>query len=419
MIQDAERAVLERLMWRGPQTRRSLALASELSRQSLSRLLFELEKRRIVESVKGHESFGGRKPAVVRINPELGFFIAVNFADTNSTVALADTSFRFQAMESISLPLRDGPAKILGEVTKWTKRTLTRKAHLFGIAVSVPGPVDKRTGLLVHPPALSGWEGFSFPDFFRQTFDVPILVDNDANMMALGELWMSRQAAEYAWNECWVVVKLSANGIGAGIISEGRLYSGAAGGAGEIGHIQVVPDGLRCRCGLRGCLETVAAAPAILEQAQKTVADRRRHTKTPQKHSPKTLREFARKALAGEEIANSLIQTAGTHIGEVLGMLVNVLNPTRILIGGDFASVGPTMLASIRQGVFARALPLMSRQLVVEPCRGSNSEILGCLASMFLRLFCDRDPASSVSRLFVQHSPGPNPDPPVWVGSEG
>jgi hypothetical protein len=121
----------------------------------------------------------------------------------------------------------------------------------------VPGPVDKRTGLLVHPPALTGWEGFSFLDFFRESFDVPIFVDNDANMMALGELWVSRQAAEYPWDECWVV--------------------------------------------------------------------------------------------------------------EVLGILVKVLNSTRILIGGNFATVGPTMLASIRQGVFARALSLMSRQLAAMP----------------------------------------------------
>jgi predicted NBD/HSP70 family sugar kinase len=387
MILEVEGPILERLMWRGPQTRRSLALATELPRQTLSRLLSDLEKRRIVESVKGDESSGGRKPAFVRINPGIGLFLAVNFAEGNSTVALVDTAFRFQTVESIPLLLRHGPAKILGEVTKWASRALTRKANLLGIAVSVPGPVDKHTGLLVHPPALiSGWEGFSFIDFFRESFDVPIFVDNDANMMALGELWVSRQAAEYPWNECWVVVKLSANGIGAGIISEGHLYSGSAGGAGEIGHIQVVPDGLRCRCGLRGCLETVAAAPAILEQAQKSTTGRRRGTAA-KPYSANTLREFARKALAGDEIANSLIQKAGTHIGEVLGILVNVLNPTRILIGGDFATVGPTMLASIRQGVFARALPLMSRQLAVEPCRGSNPEILGCLASMFLRLF--------------------------------
>jgi predicted NBD/HSP70 family sugar kinase len=344
----------------------------------------------MVQSVKGDESSGGRKPALVSINPGIGLFLAVDFADGNSTVALADGAFRFQAMESIPLLLRDGPAKILAEVTKWARRTLTRKSNLSGIAISVPGPVDKRTGLLVHPPALSGWEGFSFTEFFRESFNVPVFVQNDANMMALGELWASRRAAECSWDECWVVVKLSASGIGAGIISEGRLYSGAAGGAGEIGHIQVVPDGLRCRCGLRGCLETVAAAPAILEQArQRSAGDLR--TVVSQNQPARTVRELARAALNGDEIANSLIQKAGTHIGEVLGVLVNVLNPTRILIGGDFANVGPTMLASIRQGVFARALPLMSRQLAVEPCRGSNSEILGCIASTFIRVVCEKE----------------------------
>src|ERR1700758_2771765 len=135
MILEVEGPILERLMWRGPQTRRSLALATELPRQTLSRLLSDLEKRRIVESVKGDESSGGRKPAFVRINPGIGLFLAVNFAEGNSTVALVDTAFRFQTVESIPLLLRHGPAKILGEVTKWASRALTRKANLLGIAV--------------------------------------------------------------------------------------------------------------------------------------------------------------------------------------------------------------------------------------------------------------------------------------------
>jgi predicted NBD/HSP70 family sugar kinase len=108
-----------------------------------------------------------------------------------------------------------------------------------------------------------------------------------------------------------------------------------------------------------------------------------------QKDLGTNIQAFARAAFAGEELPNALIHKAGTHIGEVLGTLVNVLNPTRILVGGDFATVGPTMLASIRQGVFARALPLMSRRLAVEPCRGSNSEIFGCLVTAFLETFCE------------------------------
>jgi predicted NBD/HSP70 family sugar kinase len=380
-------------MWRGPQTRRSLALASELSRQSLSRLLSGLERRRLVQSVKEEDSTGGRKPALLSINPAAGLFLAMNIADLNSMVVLADAGFQLHAVASIPLLLRDGPTKILAEVVKWATRVLTKNGqkNLLGIGLSLPGPVDKRSGLLVHPPALGGWEGFSFHDFFHQSFEVPVFVNNDANMMALGELWVARRAAETLFDECWVVVKLSASGIGAGLISEGRLYHGATGGAGEIGHIQVVPDGVRCRCGLRGCLETVAAAPAILEQSQ----DRARRNPQRSKDSDKSIQDFARAAYAGEEMPNSLIQKAGTHIGEALGLLVNVLNPTRILIGGDFATVGPTMLASIRQGVFARALPLMSRQLAIEPCRGSNSEIFGCLASIFVRLFCEKEFRSS------------------------
>ena len=393
IVDNSEKAILEHLMWYGPQTRRSLALVSGFSRQTLSRLLFGLEKRRLVESTKGEESSGGRKPALVRINPAAGLFLAVNFADGNSTVALADAAFRLHAVGSIPLLLRDGPAKILADVTKWAAGALRKKVqkNLLGIGISVPGTVDKHSGLLVHPPAPSGWEGFSFRDFFRPSLDVPVFVDNDANMMALGELWVARQAAGFPSDECWVVVKLSASGIGAGVISEGRLYRGATGGAGEIGHIQVVPDGLRCRCGLRGCLETVAAAPAILEQAQDCAARNAQAKTERHKASAKSIQEFARAALAGEEIPNSLIQKAGTHIGEVLGIVVNVLNPTQILIGGDFATVGPTMLASIRQGVFARALPLMSRRLKVEPCRGSHSEIFGCLASMFIGLVCEKE----------------------------
>ncbi len=376
-------------MWRGPQTRRALALVSDLPRQTLSRLLFDLEKRKLIDSIKSEESTGGRKPSLIGVNPAAGFFLAINFADGNSVLRLTDAGFRQLAERSIPFLLREGPAKILGEVIKWSKRTFTSeiRRNLLAIGLSVPGPVDKRSGLLVQPPRLGGWEGFSFRDFLLDSFGTRVLVNNDANMMALGELWSARRAADYSSDECWIVVKLSPTGIGAGLISEGHLYRGATGGAGEIGHIQVAPDGPRCRCGLRGCLETVAAAPAVLEQARKRSIPRTKHGSR-EKNLGRNIQTFARAAFAGEEVPNALIQKAGTHIGEVLGTLVNVLNPTRILVGGDFATVGPTMLASIRQGVFARALPLMSRRLAVEPCRGSNSEIAGCLVEAFLETFC-------------------------------
>jgi predicted NBD/HSP70 family sugar kinase len=391
-LQKQEKPILERLMWRGPQTRRALALVSELPRQTLSRLLLDLEKRKLIESIKSEESTGGRRPSLIGLNPAAGYFLAINFADGHSVLRLTDAAFRQLAETSIPFLLRDGPAKILGEVIKWSKRTFTSeiRRNLLAIGLSVPGPVDRRSGLLVQPPALGGWEGFSFRDFLHDSFGAPVLVNNDANMMALGELWSARRAADYSPDECWIVVKLSPSGIGAGLISEGHLYRGATGGAGEIGHIQVSPEGPRCRCGLRGCLETVAAAPAVLEQARRRSAPtRRRRSRSQETNWGKNIQSFARAAFAGEELPNALIQRAGTHIGEVLGTLVNVLNPTRILVGGDFATVGPTMLASIRQGVFARALPLMSRRLAVEPCRRSNSEIFGCLAAAFIETFCE------------------------------
>jgi predicted NBD/HSP70 family sugar kinase len=127
-----------------------------------------------------------------------------------------------------------------------------------------------------------------------------------------------------------------------------------------------------------------------LELARKGSAPTtKRRSRSQEKNWGQNIQTFARAAFAGEELPNTLIQRAGTHIGEVLGTLVNVLNPTRILVGGDFATVGPTMLASIRQGVFARALPLMSRRLAVEPCRASNSEIFGCLVAAFIETFCE------------------------------
>lgn len=356
--------------------------------------MLDLEKRKLIESIKSEVSTGGRRPSLIGLNPAAGYFLAINFADGNSVLKLTDAAFRQMAETSIPFPLREGPAKILGEVIKWSKRIFSNEIRrdLLAIGLSVPGPVDRRSGLLVQPPALGGWEGFSFRDFLRDSFGAPVLVNNDANMMALGELWSARRAADYSSDECWIVVKLSPSGIGAGLISEGHLYRGATGGAGEIGHIQVAPDGPRCRCGLRGCLETVAAAPAVLEQARKRSAPTtkpKRRASSREQNWGKNIQTFARAAFAGEELPNALIQKAGTHIGEVLGTLVNVLNPTRILVGGDFATVGPTMLASIRQGVFARALPLMSRRLAVEPCRASNSEIFGCLAAAFIETFCE------------------------------
>jgi predicted NBD/HSP70 family sugar kinase len=230
-----------------------------------------------------------------------------------------------------------------------------------GVGIGVPGPVEFATGTPVNPPIMPGWDRFSIPSHLARHFDAPVLVDNDVNIMAVGEHrtnWRSEQHLLF--------VKVG-TGIGCGIIVDGRIYRGAQGAAGDIGHIRVSGhDDTICRCGNTGCLEAVAGGRALarrLTEAGSAAAGSR---------------DVVELVRAGDIRAVRMVREAGRSLGEVLAACVNFFNPAVIVIGGDLGEVHEQLLAGIREVTFQRSLPLATQHLLTVPARlGDRAGIIG------------------------------------------
>ncbi|WP_017758566.1 ROK family protein, partial [Pseudacidovorax intermedius] len=206
------------------------------------------------------------------------------------------------------------------------------------------------------------WDSFSIRDYLREDYAAPVFVDNDVNLMALGELWRLQRGLSN-----FLVIKVG-TGIGCGIVCHGEVYRGAAGSAGDVGHICVDQQGPRCHCGNVGCVEAMAAGPAIVRMAQ-AAAERG--------ESPAlaaVLRTQGRieaidvghASRAGDVAANAIIQRAGSLIGQMLASVVNFFNPSHVFIGGGITQIGPLFLAAVRQSVYQRSLALSTRHLEIQ-----------------------------------------------------
>ena len=219
-----------------------------------------------------------------------------------------------------------------------------------GIGVGVPGPVAFSRGEPVAPPIMPGWDGFSIPDWFSKHYDAPVLVDNDVNIMALGEHWTHWRDIEHL-----LYVKIG-TGIGCGIVAGRRIHRGAQGAAGDIGHVRLAGhDDVVCRCGNIGCLEAVAGGRALAANL------------TAVGLHAESSREVVALVRAGEPQAIQAVRDAGRYLGEVLAGCVNFFNPGAIVIGGDISEAHQQLLAGVREVIFQRSLPLATGDLRIVP----------------------------------------------------
>ena len=230
-----------------------------------------------------------------------------------------------------------------------------------GVGVGLPGPVEFATGRAVSPPIMPGWNLYPVGQRLSERFGAPALVDNDVNIMALGEYWTNWRDEDFL-----LFVKVG-TGIGSGIVASGHVHRGADGAAGDIGHIHVPDhDDVVCRCGNVGCLEAIAGGGAL--------ATRLRDLGIP----AETGRDVVEQVLGGQQEAVRLIRQAGHAIGDVLATCVNMLNPAVIVIGGDVARAGEPLLAGIREVVYRRSLPLATARLRIAPSElGDEAGITG------------------------------------------
>jgi glucokinase-like ROK family protein len=312
------------------------------------------------------ESEGGRRSSLLRIPRSAGLVAAVDLGATSIDVALSTLGGGLLAHVGEPADIRDGPQPTLGRVKELLAELLDEQSagpqDVLAIGMGVPGPVEQASGLLRSPPIMPGWDLFPIRNAFAGEYAAPVFIDNDVNVMALGEHWGG--VGKGVDNMLFVKI---GTGIGGGIIADGRLYRGIQGCAGDIGHICVDPEGPVCTCGNRGCFEAMAAAPAIALKAERCAREGLSPilSEVLSERGELSAKDVGEAASLGDYYALEIIRESGRLVGRVLATLVSTLNPSLIVIGGGVANIGHSLLAEIRSAVYRRSLPLATRNLPI------------------------------------------------------
>jgi glucokinase-like ROK family protein len=358
-------AVLDLVRCGRARTRPELVRISGLGRGAVTQRVAQLlDTGLLVESELGR-STGGRPPRELAVRAEAGLVLVAPLGATHVTAGVTDLTGRLLASVEEPGNIAAGPEQTLRRVEELFDELLARdtvpRAPVYGIGVGLPGPVEFATGAPVNPPIMPGWDGYQVRNRLAERFDVPVWIDNDVNLMALGELRMG--AAQHEQDVVFVKI---GTGIGAGLISDGRLHRGANGAAGDIGHATVAADsGIVCRCGNVGCLEALAGGAALSRDATAAAEQGRSPylRRVLDGGAPITASDVAAAAQHGDAVAVELLTRSGQLVGETVATLVNFFNPSLVLLGGGVALAGDVILAAIREAVYRRSLPLATREL--------------------------------------------------------
>lgn len=323
-------------------------------------------------------SSGGRAPRTLRFRAERGRVIVCALGALHIHVGLADLDGVILADSHRAWDIARGPEETLDEAVSMIDGLLASDdapgTPVWAITVGVPGPVDFASGRPVAPPIMPGWNGFDIRTRFEARFNAPAWVDNDVNILAFSERERRND------DSIDLIYCKIGSGVGAGLLSRGRVHRGANGAAGDIGHVRVLDSEELCRCGKVGCLEAVAGGWALVRDAERAVADggSGRLARRVADGGSITPEEISRAAEGGDALAISLIRKSARVAGESIATLVNVFNPSIIVIGGAVAAAGELFLAEVRQRVYELSLPLATRDLSIvnspndprEPLRG-------------------------------------------------
>ena len=339
-----------------PRTRAEIVKLTGLARSTVGARVDALLAAGLLSASGEAASTGGRPPARLAFNPDAGVVLGADLGATHALVALTDLRGRVVAEKGFGIDISTGPGPVLDSVVRTGRRLLKAagrgRGDLAGVGVGLPGPVEHSTGRPVLPPIMPGWDHYDVAGHVSAALGGPVLVDNDVNLMALGE-----HATVYPHVEHMIFVKV-ATGIGAGIISGGRLHRGAQGAAGDLGHVAALHGGdTPCTCGNVGCLEAVASGPAVVR------ALRERGVEAGDSGG------LVRLAKQGDLVAAQAIREAGREIGYVLATCVSLLNPSVIAVGGLLAQSAEGLLAGIREVVYGRSLPLATGELQIVASR--------------------------------------------------
>lgn len=333
-------------------SRADIARSAGLSRSTVSEIVGEILPSGLVAEVGAGKSSGGRRPILLEFQDQACVILGVEMGAAHVCVALTDLRGEVLSWICRNHPVREDPQgtrRVIAELCEISlDPEIVRGRPLVGIGVAAPCPVD-----LSHPEQLSRvvmptWEGNLGLEAVAQHYGVSVMVDNDANLGALAELWWGagRGLRDFTY------IKVS-TGIGAGHVIGGEIYRGATGVAGEIGHLAIDPQGKTCVCGLRGCLATMVGKNPLVEKASELLAS---HPSSTLAGKKLTIEDIEEAALAGDDLALQVVHEAAEHLGTAIAGLVNITNPQRVIVGGHLASLGDLLVDPLRETVQRRTL---------------------------------------------------------------
>lgn len=370
------RAITTLLASDGPMSRADLARGTGLSRTTISSLVAELiQAGYVVETAdrgQPHKGGSGRPPRLVALSAPRGAVAGVDIGHRHIRVVVADRSGTAHTDEVDTLDVDDHGPDALDRAARMVRDGLARagveRAELRAVGMCVPAPLDRRSAR-IRTGIMPGWSHRSPGEELQRRLGVPVFAENDANLGALAEL--GRGAARGLSDVIYVKI---ASGLGAGLVVGGRLHRGATGIAGEIGHVQVGEDGQVCRCGNRGCLETLVSAPRLVEVLQPAYAE------------TLTVESMLAMDVAGDAAARRVLSDAGRAVGRALADLCNSLNPEVIVLGGSLGT-SPSLAEGVRAAVDRYAQPDAVAAVRVLPGElGARAEVTGAVSLAIARV---------------------------------
>lgn len=358
--------VIEALLASGPQTQAELSRSTGLSNATVSNIVRTMNERRLV--ITEPTTSSGRRALSVRLNDTGAVAAGIDIGRRHVRVVLASLGYRILQEESVQLPLghsaAEGMEAAAGLLDELLQRQGGDRSAVLGAGVGIPGPIDRRTGTVVQGAILPEWVGINMGEDLAARLGVPVFIDNDANLGALAEVtW-----GPHGGTENLIFIKV-ASGIGAGLIINGSLYYGHVGITGEIGHATILDQGQICRCGNRGCLETIASTSTMIELLSRGSG------------TTVSTADIVARAAAKDPATLRVIDDAGVAVGRAAANLANTLNPELIVVGGSLADLAGSFLEPIRRGLLRHAVPMIGEtSTVLMSSLGDRAEALGAAA---------------------------------------
>ena len=387
-INEYNRSVLLDVIRRnGPISRAGVARKTNLSAPSITRIVKDLMAEGLVKEVGIGDSSGGRKPCLLEFNARAKYIVGVELGETYLVSVLADLEINCLSRKKVAIKMTTEVDKVINllveSVRERIKQSKVNKGDILGIGIGVPGTLDTQAGIIKFSPNF-GWKDVPIAEIIEKELGIPTFIDNGVRAMTLCEKWFG--AGQGTKNFACIIV---GTGIGAGLIINGHLYRGFEEAAGEIGHTTVLPEGPKCKCGNRGCLETLAAGPSLVSRALNRVNEHLNSSlaNTLNKNEGNITADMVIEAAKrGDSLACEIVQETGHYLGIGVANLINIFAPEVVIIGGWVAEqAGELLLEAVRETIKNRVFMLSPEKIRILPASLKDNDVAIGAASLVLQ----------------------------------